>query len=108
MLLGPVKHILYVFLFVNIIVLWLLCLYKKYVCRDPSGQCFAGMLIHFCFRKFQALAMSISLAKVMPNFFVDFGMTCARKVGHVEFPRFVEMGIKRYFDVKLLLINVDE
>ena len=43
----------------------------------PSGLCFAGVLIHFCSGKFQALDMSF-LAKVMPELSMIFGMTCAR------------------------------
>ena len=43
----------------------------------PSGLCFAGVLINFRSGKFQALDMSF-LAKVMPDFPVNSGMTCAR------------------------------
>ena len=42
-----------------------------------SGLCFAGVLINFRSGKFQALDMSF-LAKVMPDFSVNSGMTCAR------------------------------
>ena len=44
---------------------------------SPSGPCFAGVLINFRSGKFQALDMSF-LAKVMPDFFMNSGMTCAR------------------------------
>ena len=45
--------------------------------NDPSGLCYAGMLIHFRSGEFQALDMSIFLAKVMPKFPVNKGMICA-------------------------------
>ena len=44
----------------------------------PSGLSFAGVLINFRSGKFQALDMSFFLAKVMPDFSVNSGMTCAR------------------------------
>ncbi len=43
----------------------------------PSGLCVAGVLINFRSGKFQALDMSF-LAKVMPDFSVNFSMACAR------------------------------
>ena len=45
--------------------------------NDPSGLCYTGMTIHFRFGEFQALDMSIFLAKVMPKFPVNKGMICA-------------------------------
>ena len=30
----------------------------------------------------------------MPKISVDFGVTCARKVGHIDCPKFVETGVK--------------
>ena len=39
--------------------------------NDPSGLCYAGMLIHF------RSGMSIFLGKVMPKFPVNKGMICA-------------------------------
>ena len=30
----------------------------------------------------------------MPKISVDFGVTCSRKVGHIECPKFVETGVK--------------
>ena len=51
------------------------------MCRvnDPSGLCYVGMSIHFRSGEFQALDMSIFLAKVMPKFSMNFGMICARQ-----------------------------
>ena len=43
----------------------------------PSGLCFAGVLIHFRSTNFRRSICPI-LAKVMPDFSVNFGMTCAR------------------------------
>ena len=64
------------------VMFWTCHIWKTMImCRvnDLSGLCFFGMLIHFRSGEFQALDMSIFLAKVMPDFSVNFGMTCARK-----------------------------
>ena len=71
-----------------------------------SGSCFAEMSIHFRSGKFQALDMSNFFAKVMPKFFVDFSMTCARKVGHIECPGFVGTEIKRCSGMKFVFIII--
>ena len=63
------------------VMFWTCHIWKMMImCRvnDPSGLCYAGMLIHFRSGEFQALDMSIFLAKVMPKFSVNFGMICAR------------------------------
>ena len=43
----------------------------------PTGLCFAGVFINFRSDKFQALICPF-LAKVVPDFSVNSGMTCAR------------------------------
>ena len=62
------------------VMFWTCHIWKMMImCRvnDPSGLCYAGMLIHFRSGEFQALDMSIFLAKVMPKFAVNKGMICA-------------------------------
>ena len=72
--------------------------------RVMSDQCFAGMLINFRSGKFLALDMSIFLANVMLKISVDFSVTCARKIGHIECSKFVKTGVKWFFGIKLLFI----
>ena len=75
----------------------------------PSGLCFAGVLIHFRFGKFQALDMSF-LAKVMPDFSVNFGMTCARICRKYRVPRICVLSILVVvfdrFSINVLTMNI--
>ena len=45
----------------------------------------------FPFRQILGTRYVQFFAKVMPKHFVDFGMTCARKVGHIECLGFAEL-----------------
>ena len=60
----------------------------------------------FPFRQISGARYVQFFAKVMPKNFVDFGMTCARKVGHIECPEFAETEIKRCFGMKLVFLII--
>jgi hypothetical protein len=54
--------------------------YVSFYCREaPSGLRFAQNVDSFLFRQISGARYVLFLAKVMPKFSVNFGMTCARK-----------------------------
>ena len=55
-------------------------LYVTYVLPVASDLCFAGNVDSFPFRQISGALYVHFLAKVMPKFSVNFGMTCARKL----------------------------
>ena len=76
--------------------MWLLCCYSEHpillCCCSSTGLwllihfpiasdlCFAGNVDSFPFRQISGALYVHFLAKVMPKFSMNFGMTCARKL----------------------------
>ena len=76
------------------------------VLQGSEWPMFCRNIDSFPFRQISGARYVQFLAKVMPKNFVDFGMTCARKVGHIECPGFAGTRIKRCSGMKLVFIII--
>ena len=86
-----------------------MCLPKWPVMFAGYISCFAGVLIHFCSGKFQALDMSY-FSKGLPDFSVNFGMTRAKICRKYQVPRICVFSILVVvfdrFSINVLTMNI--